>query len=238
MIKRITNINNHGLSDDIKFRQILLKNIKLNSPELNFLSCDICDYRTYTRYTMQRHMERHMNLVKNTFSCEVRGCGVQMSDRGSLRRHMRIHTGERPFSCTFESCDRRFVASTELKMHMRRHLGEKPYECDQCPAAFVNLSSLKIHWNHKHSDLRPFSCAQCDKSFKVKRAYKNHLVTHTDIPKYNCDLCRRSFRQLKSLRDHMNHHTGHRPYTCNNCGTEFHSSSAHLRHEKKCHKIK
>lgn len=228
---------NSKVFDEHTFTTFLLKNMQLKSPELNFLSCDNCDYRTAKRYSLQLHMKRlHMPLsYGKPFFCEV--CGIRMSELANLKTHMRIHTGERPFSCTFESCDRRFVSSSELTIHMRRHLGEKPYTCDQCPAAFVSKDYLNKHTMTKHSDLRPFSCAECDKSFKDVTTYKSHLVTHTDIRKYNCDVCGKSFRQLGAFQVHMNIHTDHRPYACKMCGRGFHSSAARWSHEKTFHKL-
>ena len=56
--------------------------------------------------------------------CET--CGKILTTASNLRRHRRIHTGERPFTC--QLCGKGFNQKTHLKRHL--HTGEKPYKCE------------------------------------------------------------------------------------------------------------
>uniref|UniRef100_A0A0K8UKU0 Zinc finger protein Xfin n=2 Tax=Bactrocera latifrons TaxID=174628 RepID=A0A0K8UKU0_BACLA len=62
------------------------------------------------------------------FECYL--CGKKVQSSYNLRRHMMIHTGERPFGC--DMCDRRFREFSDLKKHRRRHSNETNFVCMVC----------------------------------------------------------------------------------------------------------
>lgn len=45
-------------------------------------------------------------------------CSYKARDSTNLRRHKRIHTGEKPYACTH--CDYRSTQSNNLKAHVKR----------------------------------------------------------------------------------------------------------------------
>jgi len=80
---------------------------------------------------------------KREFLCTVPNCGKKFSRTDELKRHNRIHTGDKPYKC--DKCQRSFSRSDHLRTHTRTHTGEKPYECRHCIKAFARSDERKRH---------------------------------------------------------------------------------------------
>ena len=67
--------------------------------------------------------------VEKSFRCHV--CNSSFSTKGSLKVHMRLHTGAKPFVCPH--CQMRFRTSGHRKAHIQQHFrggvagGKKAY---------------------------------------------------------------------------------------------------------------
>ena len=90
--------------------------------------------------------KRGAKRKRTQHECDV--CEKSFSRSGSLKRHMLIHTNERPYEC--DVCEKAFRESGHLKTHMRIHTKEKPYECDVCDKAFRRSDVLKRHKRTQH----------------------------------------------------------------------------------------
>ncbi|KAK7078055.1 hypothetical protein SK128_014023 [Halocaridina rubra] len=70
--------------------------------------------------------------------------------RGKKEKLDMVKYEARRYVCCF--CNRRFGWSTDLKRHVILHTGERPFQCKVCPASFTRKFILQNHMRRKHPD--------------------------------------------------------------------------------------
>ncbi|XP_043936739.1 uncharacterized protein LOC122809357 isoform X2 [Protopterus annectens] len=183
--------------------------------------------------------------VGRRFECDI--CGRCLSDANCLRRHKRIHTGERPYRC--EVCSRDFSDLSTMRRHQKIHSGKRPYRCIVCNRRFRQRTQLRSHWSsHKGQDEqqqiheaenemgnRPITCSICKKIFENVTQLKEHRaenqkITTSGEKEYVCCVCTKTFLYTRSLYRHARIHTGLKPFMCSVCSRRFLDASSLKRH--------
>ena len=240
--------------------------------------CSFCDQRFRLKCVHKSHELRHKGQLPQCPVCGGRFVSIQkhilvhstesykhvcsICKRAfriapTLKKHMLVHTGEKPYTChdcggrfrtksnlqshirgvhtvqeknyVCSVCGKMFAHNFILKIHMRTHTDDKPYHCEKCGKAFKTKVTFNKHQT-VHSSEKAFVCSICGKGFKQDIALKRHSLIHTGEQPYECSVCKMRFNQSYSMQRHMLTHTGQKPYSCSDCGTRFTQSGGLASH--------
>ena len=117
----------------------------------------------------RRSVSRSADLsdpVPKLYSCSL--CTFTSHYSNHLKRHMRIHDGQKPYRCPV--CPYASAQLVNLQRHARTHTGEKPYRCHHCSYACSSLGNLRRH-QRMHTQERP------EKREKEKRPQRRKKET-------------------------------------------------------------
>ena len=96
-------------------------------------------------FDRKAYLIRHINAHEKNYTlfCSYENCRKGFVMTSQLKRHERVHTGEKPYQCA--TCGRDFRNLTHLTTHTRVHTGETPYQCFKCNKKFKFLASRNSH---------------------------------------------------------------------------------------------
>ena len=131
-----------------------------------------------------------------SYNCDQ--CTLTFQTASTLKRHMRVHTRERPFECRI--CTKRFARSDALVRHMRTHTGEETHRCDVCSKGFNTKGNLTDH-KRIHTRERPYPCEACGFAFTQSSNLKKHQKIH-ETGSLQCEICGCRFNRKINLSNH------------------------------------
>lgn len=138
--------------------------------------CIVCGYRySYVSVSVSVPVAQPAKYETKSPYCEI--CDKHFSQSSALKRHMIVHSFERPFCCN--DCDKSFKTKAALKRHSIIHTGECPFECSTCKRKFNQISNLRKHLVI-HNNNCPFYCNICGKGFNQLSNMKKHSIVHRD----------------------------------------------------------
>lgn len=138
------------------------------------------------RAHLATHAPRHQEGLDGQaevpdFHCAA--CSFRARTKQLLKRHEKIHTGEKAYKC--EWCDFATRVGSHLLRHRRLHTGAKPFCCPHCAYRCNNLENLRKHvlQTNKHPGKSMYECRFCG-SFATNLAtdFRGHLAReHGDV---------------------------------------------------------
>uniref|UniRef100_A0A673JDE9 Zinc finger protein Xfin-like n=1 Tax=Sinocyclocheilus rhinocerous TaxID=307959 RepID=A0A673JDE9_9TELE len=154
------------------------------------------------------------------FSC--RFCGRAFASTDSLKKHLRLHKGNKPFRCL--DCGKNFArknyrnshekqcqgkSSSFLQRHVSLHSKEtvKPYRCKTCESCFSRYDHLKLLSTSPQSktqeDGDTLQCKVCSKQLSTPSDLKRHMaMLHITDKPFPCKRCGKTYSTKKTLRTH------------------------------------
>ncbi|XP_065080130.1 zinc finger protein 567-like [Ochlerotatus camptorhynchus] len=192
-------------------------------------TCDYCGQFFDRKRAFYIHLAKHRALEEGKYKCEH--CGKVFGCSALLRRHVRIHTGEKPFEC--KKCGKRFNHEANFQNHKRLHIGEKAYICTECSKNFHNGTTLRYHMAEHFPDdpryraqqsvsrprynsdygnvkvrtdstgMKQFICdfENCDYVTDLYRTFFYHRSMH--LKKFQCEICEKRFPMKCTLVKHI-----------------------------------
>ncbi|XP_045780061.1 zinc finger protein 211-like [Maniola jurtina] len=164
-------------------------------------ACDVCSEGfVYMRCLLSHRTRSHPEAAGRALRLRCAVCARTFAHANSLRRHLRVHSGERNFLCSV--CGKALSSREHLKFHLRIHTGYKPNVCKTCGKGFVKKCNLTLH-ERVHSGEKPHVCSHCGKAFSQRSTLVIHERYHSGARPYSCGMCGRGFVAKGLLSMHL-----------------------------------
>ena len=113
---------------------------------------DACDTPVGSRRPIRQNSDSSNVMAQKQDQCKLSKCKTpqrcqfcpkEFKNVSELRKHERVHTGDRPFKC--DVCGMSFSQAGNLCAHKRTHTGDRPHKCNKCGRSFKRSSNLRRH---------------------------------------------------------------------------------------------
>jgi KRAB domain-containing zinc finger protein len=181
--------------------------------------CPIC-HQMFSEERLKYHIRLH---EASTFKCGE--CEKEFRTAAAAEKHLaNSHGNEKRFTCSL--CGKSFAKLTILKQHEEIHNPIKIYvQCEICNT-MMQVKSLKLHMDIKHSDKynEKRHVCECGKAFRYEKQLQKHSESvHQKVSRgivYPCLDCDLAFNRRLELREHSFEHFTGKIFECK-CGMKF-----------------
>ena len=135
----------------------------------------ICNEKIINQSNVQNHPWRHGEKPK--FNCKE--CNKCFGER----RRLYLHEGKhRNLKCVCEECGKQCNGRVSLKLHAKQHSRKTKKQ-------YFNRKTILKMKKSMVTERKLFQCTYCDKTFLLKKGFRNHLRIHRGTQQNRCENC-------------------------------------------------